>query len=138
MTGDEREELNRLLAENRRLRELLAEHGIVWQPRDPETTTERLARLGTDEKVRLFASLFRGREDVYPVRWESKAGKSGYSPACANEWRAGICEKPRIKCGDCEHRALIPVTGQTLFDHLAGRHTVVSYDFKVVQTGTDL
>jgi hypothetical protein len=127
MIGDEREELNRLLAENRRLRELLAEHGIAWQPRDPATTTERLARLGTDEKVKLFASLFRGREDVYPIRWESKAGKSGYSPACANEWRAGVCEKPRVKCGDCGYRALIPVTGQTVFDHLAGRHTVGVY-----------
>lgn len=70
MSGDEREELNRLLAENRRLRELLAEHGIAWQPRDPATTTERLARLRTDEKVKQFAGLFRGREDVYPIRWE--------------------------------------------------------------------
>lgn len=127
MTGDAREEVTRLLAENRRLRELLTEHGIAWQPRDITSTTDRSPRLGTDEKVKLFASLFRGREDVYPVRWESKAGKSGYSPACANEWRAGICEKPRIKCGDCQHRALIPVTGQTVFDHLAGRHTVGVY-----------
>ena len=29
------------------------------------------------DKVALFRSLFRGREDVYPVRWESKAGRSG-------------------------------------------------------------
>jgi hypothetical protein len=107
MTGDEREDVNRLLAENRRLRELLTEHGVAWQPRDITATTDRGPRLGNDEKVKLFTSLFRGREDVYPVRWESKAGKSGYSPACANEWRAGICEKPRINCGDCEHRALI-------------------------------
>lgn len=127
MTGDAREEVARLLAENRRLRELLTEHGIAWQPRDTTPTTDRSPRLGTDEKVKLFASLFRGREDVYPVRWESKAGKSGYSPACENEWRAGICEKPRIKCGDCQHRALIPVTGQTVFDHLAGRHTAGVY-----------
>jgi hypothetical protein len=127
MTGDEREEMNRLLAENRRLRDWLTENGIAWQPRDIPPSTDRSARLGTDEKVKLFASLFRGREDVYPIRWESKAGKSGYSPACANEWRAGVCEKPRIKCGDCEHRALIPVTGQTVFDHLAGRHTVGVY-----------
>lgn len=125
MTGDAREEVTRLLAENRRLRELLTEHGIAWQPRDTMPTTDRSPRLGTDEKVKLFASLLRGREDVYPVRWESKAGKSGYSPACANEWRAGICEKPRIKCGDCAHRALIPVTGQTVFDHLAGRQPII-------------
>ena len=39
------------------------------------------------DKIALFRSLFRGREDVYPQRFESsKTGKSGYSPACANEW----------------------------------------------------
>ena len=48
-------------------------------------------------KIALFRSLFRGREDVYPRRFESrKTGKSGYAPACANEWVRGICEKPRI------------------------------------------
>jgi len=80
-----------------------------------------------DEKIRLFSSLFRGRDDVYSVRWQSKAGKAGYSPACANEWRLGVCDKPRVKCADCKHRALIPVTSQTVFDHLAGRHTIGMY-----------
>ena len=46
-------------------------------------------------KIALFRSLFRGREDVYPRRFESrKTGKAGYAPACANEWVRGICEKP--------------------------------------------
>ena len=46
-----------------------------------------------EEKVALFRSLFRGREDVYPRRFESrKTGKSGYAPACSNEWVRGICE----------------------------------------------
>ena len=50
-------------------------------------------------KVGLFRRLFRGRDDVYPVRWESKAsGKSGYTPAYANEWRDGVCDKRRVKC----------------------------------------
>jgi len=45
-------------------------------------------------KIALFRSLFRGREDVYPRRFESrKTGKSGYAPACSNEWVRGICEK---------------------------------------------
>ena len=52
--------------------------------------------------ITLFRSLFRGREDVYPHRFESrKTGKAGYAPACANEWVHGICEKPRIKCAEC-------------------------------------
>jgi hypothetical protein len=46
-----------------------------------------------EAKIALFRSLFRGREDVYPRRFESrKTGKSGYAPACANEWVRGICE----------------------------------------------
>jgi hypothetical protein len=49
------------------------------------------------DKVALFRSLFGGREEIFPRRWENaKTGKSGYSPACANEWVGGICEKPRI------------------------------------------
>ena len=45
-------------------------------------------------KVALFRSLFRGREDVYPRRFESrKTAKAGYAPACANEWVRGICER---------------------------------------------
>lgn len=51
------------------------------------------------EKIRLFMSPFKGRDDVYPKRWKSKDGaRSGYSPACRNEWERGLCRKPRIKC----------------------------------------
>ncbi|MFO1219584.1 MAG: DEAD/DEAH box helicase family protein [Burkholderiaceae bacterium] len=117
-------ELLRLRAENARLVSLLDAHGIAWRETAPTVPQAASPSLTTDEKVALFGRLFRGRTDVYPVRWESKAGKSGYSPACANEWRAGTCEKPRIKCADCGHRQLVPLTDQTLYDHLAGRHTV--------------
>jgi hypothetical protein len=86
------------------------------------------SRLSTAEKVALFRRLFRGRTDVYPIRWEGKtSGKSGYAPACANEWRAGVCEKPRIKCGDCSNRLLIPLSDAVIYDHLAGEHTVGVY-----------
>src|SRR3990172_877331 len=74
-----------------------------------------------DAKIRLFRSLFRGREDVYPRRFESrKTGKSGYAPACANEWVRGICEKPRIKCAECPHRRFLPVTDEVIRWHLSG------------------
>ena len=55
-----------------------------------------------EAKIALFRSLFRVRDDVYARRFESKrTGKSGYVPACANEWVRGICEKPRVKCAAC-------------------------------------
>ena len=43
-------------------------------------------------RVALFASLFRGREDVFATRWESTRtpGKSGWAPKCSNEWAAGL------------------------------------------------
>ena len=129
-TTPEISELERLRAENARLRAVLDAHGIDFQRSLAEPVAPQqseASRLRTDEKVALFRRLFQGRTDVYPVRWQSKAGKSGYSPACANEWRPGICEKPRIKCSDCGHRLLIPLSDQIIYDHLAGRHTIGVY-----------
>ena len=120
-------ELARLRAENARLTELLDDHGITWRLLESVIEPVSSMPLSTDEKIALFRKRFRGRTDVYPLRWDSKAGKSGYAPACANEWRAGVCEKPRIKCADCGHRLLVPLTDQTIYDHLAGRHTVGVY-----------
>jgi hypothetical protein len=75
-----------------------------------------------EDKVALFRSLFRGRDDVYPRRFESrKTGKSGYAPACANEWVKGVCEKPRIKCAECPHRRFLPVTDEVIRCHLSGQ-----------------
>ena len=74
-----------------------------------------------EEKIALFRSLFRGRDDVYPRRFESrKTGRSGYAPACANEWIRGVCEKPRIKCAECPNRRFLPVTDDVIRWHLSG------------------
>ena len=75
----------------------------------------------SEAKIALFRSLFRGRDDVYPRRFESrKTGRSGYAPACANEWVRGICEKPRIKCAECPNRRFLPVTDDVIRWHLSG------------------
>ncbi|MBA1231434.1 DEAD/DEAH box helicase family protein [Pseudomonas viridiflava] len=121
-----------LQAENARLIALLDAHGIDWhlpvEPvKIPVAQIEASRLLNTDAKVDLFRNLFRGRAEVYPIRWESKAGKSGYAPACANEWRPGVCEKPRIKCGDCGNRQLLPLTDEVIFRHLAGDVVVGIY-----------
>ncbi len=98
------------------------------QQKQPESTALAVGSiLATNasspaEKIALFRSLFRGREDVYPRRFESrKTGKSGYVPACANEWVRGVCEKPKIKCAECSHRAFLPVTDEVVRWHLSGR-----------------
>ncbi len=79
-------------------------------------------RSSAEAKIALFRSLFRGRDDVYPRRFESrKTGESGYAPACANEWVTGLCEKPRIKCAECPNRRFLPVTDGVIRWHLSGQ-----------------
>ncbi len=75
-----------------------------------------------EAKIALFRSLFRGREDVYPRRFESRrTGKSGYQPACANEWARGLCEKPKVRCAECPSRRFLPVTDEVIRWHLSGQ-----------------
>jgi hypothetical protein len=76
-------------------------------------------------KVALFLSLFHGRDDVFPRRWQNpKSGKVGYSPVCRNEWVRGICEKPRIKCANCPNQAFIPLSEEVVRCHLQGRDII--------------
>lgn len=74
-----------------------------------------------ERKISLFRSYFRGREEVFPRRFESqKTGKSGYQPVCKNEWSPGLCLKPAIKCGICKNREFLPLTDLTIRNHLQG------------------
>ncbi len=70
--------------------------------------------LSPQQKINLFIDLFRGRDDIYALRWENKQGRNGYSVACANEWHQGICNKPKIKCGDCPNQAFLSIDTQAL------------------------
>jgi superfamily II DNA or RNA helicase len=129
-------EFQKLREENTRLKALLTRHGIAWeepsvtQPAPTPSSVEAAPaslQFSTTDKIVLFRRLFHGRTDVYPQRWESAKGTSGYSPACGNEWKPGICHKPRVKCGDCRQRLLLPVTDQVIYDHLAGKQTIGVY-----------
>ncbi len=79
-------------------------------------------RSAPEAKVALFRSLFRGRDDVYAHRFESRrTGKSGYQPACANEWARGLCAKPKVKCLECPQRRFLPLTDDVVRRHLLGQ-----------------
>lgn len=77
------------------------------------------------EKIALFRRLFGGRTDVFPVRWNNpKSGRSGYAPACANEWVRGVCGKPQVKCGDCPNQKFLSMTPDVIECHLRGEDRV--------------
>jgi len=80
------------------------------------------------EKVRLFRQLFRGREDLYPTRFVGKkTGKPGYAPACSNKLVAGLCQLPKVKCGDCSNQAFRPVDDGAVLRHLRGEQVMGVY-----------
>lgn len=84
--------------------------------------------LFSSEKVNLYRSLFRGRDDVYARFWQSKHSlRSGYSPVCNHEWNRDLCQKPKLRCSDCPNRDLVPVTDTVIRKHLDGKMTVGVY-----------
>lgn len=97
-------------------------------PATPRSDSSDAPRTPAD-KVRLFRSLFRGRGDVFPVRFVSrKTSRAGYAPACSNKWQPGLCLlKSGGKCSDCENQAFVPVVDQLIIDHLQGRHVMGVY-----------
>lgn len=108
-----------------RITELRQEKAALFPPPEVPLPSDRSPAVtnqsSQESKIALFRRLFRGREDMYPKRFESvKTGKKGYQPVCGNEWVEGICEKPRIRCEDCLHRLFLPITDQVVKNHLLG------------------
>ncbi|MGM9699391.1 MAG: TOTE conflict system archaeo-eukaryotic primase domain-containing protein [Prevotella sp.] len=123
--------LHELEEENKRLKSLLAEHGIplgafahdggiaASQSSKPMAST---IHLSLQEKVELFQSLFKGRKDVFAKRWYSDTTKkSGYQPVCEREWNREFCDKRKYKCSECPNRKFAPLLYEHIFNHLAGK-----------------
>lgn len=81
-----------------------------------------------ENKVQLFRSLFQGREDVFAIRWLGKDNRSGYSPACFNDWKHDLCGKyKKVSCANCENRKLIPLDDKQIYRHLSGEIIIGIY-----------
>jgi hypothetical protein len=102
--------------ENAELRKRLGED-IVSMEKKPTA----MLKLSLHEKVDLFRSFFKGREDVFARRWYSKtSGKAGYQPVCQNEWSL-LCDKRTFKCASCPNRQFSPLTDNEVYRHLEGK-----------------
>ena len=124
--------MTRLTALERERSAIIAEIGILQSAPGEQTAaikvnpSEKAGGLvdrnsTIENKIALFRRLFRGRSDVFPIRWENhKTGRSGYAPACANEWQRGICEKPKVKCSACPNQAFFAVDDVSIERHLRG------------------
>ena len=124
------ERLEKLEAERSKLDIRLAELINIRASEKDEPHTKGLVTnlSGVSEKIALFRSLFLGREDVFPKRWQNaRTGKAGYAPACGNEWKSGICGKPKVKCSECPNQDFLGITDEVVNGHLRGRQTIGVY-----------
>lgn len=83
----------------------------------------------TDSKlnINLFKSLFRGRTDIYAVRWE-KDGRSGYMPAYKVDW--ADFNKHKAQGGtfkDYKNKEFSTFDNSALESHFAGKETCGIY-----------
>ena len=111
------------------MKEILQANGIAYDVVSTYAYEEKVysdisfpeVHLGKEERIELFRSLFRGREDVFARRWYSKVtNKSGYQPVCVNEWRRGLCDKKAIKCAECPNRNFLSLGYDDVCRHLIG------------------
>ena len=119
-------EVERLKEENERLKKLLefrTNIPAIIPISNVVSPASITTKSSTQDKIRLFQSLFRGRNDVYAVRWDGKNGKSGYSPACIRDSRNFFASKAEA----IKQRQLLPLTDQVIHDHLSGKLTAGIY-----------
>lgn len=127
--------------ENRRLKEELQQLRIKLVSETPESYSSDIKLLpeedllelpdglitqnsSSKEKIDLFLSLFKGRADVCAKRWKNKPG---YSPYCYNDFKPGICNKPKIKCTECKNSHFVPLDAEQIKNHLLGKHVLGLY-----------
>ena len=93
---------------------IYGEHGLPNPARPPGVDSNFSSR----EKIKLFRTLFRGREDVYAVFWfNERTGKKGYSPACEDPWRSR----------EGEPKKYLPLTDDVIRSHLTGERIIGVY-----------
>lgn len=103
-------------------------------PTQPEHISVINQNSKSNEKIKLFMSFFKGRDDVYAKRWQNKEGKSGYAPACSNEWKIGVCNKPKIKCSECINKFFEILNENVIEEHLRGNIVAGIYPMQLDET----
>ena len=80
-----------------------------------------------DENIEKYKTLFKGRTDIYAIRWE-KEGKSGYMPAYEVDW--DDYKKYKAKGGTFQtypYKILKTLNDYVIKQHLLGKSTIGIY-----------
>lgn len=78
-------------------------------------------------QIQVFQSFFKGREDVFAIRWE-KESKSGYMPAYDLDWNAFSKHKANVgTLKDFPNKQFAKLTEQRIANHLNGKEVIGLY-----------
>jgi superfamily II DNA or RNA helicase len=95
-------------------------HTVVPDPTPPHFFGTLTNASPAEAKLSFFRRLFRGRDDVFAVRWIGKDGKAGYSPAALKDWS-------QLDAKGRPSRTFLPLTEEDVVAHLTGRQTIGVY-----------
>ncbi len=80
-----------------------------------------------EQNLDLFKSVFKGREDVFAIRWE-RDGKGGYIPAYNLNWDEFKMHKAKGgTLQNFKNKQYTPLTNHRLLNHLSGKEIVGIY-----------
>lgn len=118
--------MEQLREENARLKSLLVQHGIEYEPEAAAGALqqEMIFPEITAAHARVFYSYFKGRKDVYARRNVTREGKGVYYPVCDNFWVPEKCPRRdgrKMRCMECPQRQWTPLNQRVLMRHLQGR-----------------
>lgn len=125
------EELDGLLAENRPVDAQSTSTPVLPALEAPGDFPQLDQSSSGEAKIQLFLNLFKGRSDICAKRWRNKPG---YSPYCYNDFRPGVCQKPRVRCIDCEVGDFAPLGPEQVREHLTGQHVLGLYPLTKADT----
>ena len=86
-----------------------------------------MSQFSTFEKIKLFRTLFKGREDVFAIYWE-KGKKKGYLPAYQYDpymYRLHVYKGGTFN--DYKDKKLLPFTNKQVIKHLKGEQLIGIY-----------
>ena len=117
-------ENEKLEKENKYLKRLLEKNNINYI----ETRCIEEIKYSKDEKINIYASYFRGREDVYAVKYlDKKDNKKKYTPVCQNAFSV-MCDKSKyLGCRECPHKVYLGITHNNLIEHFTGKKSYGIY-----------
>lgn len=113
-------EIEKLKEENKRLKELLNKHKISYEVFNNK-------EYSTAEKIRIYMSYFKGREDAYAEKYVQKDGKKGYAKACSNRF-SSLCNYQKYKqCKGCPNEVFKKLNEEAYLIHLQGKKSIGIY-----------